>query len=573
MKLKTLLSLAVLGAAAALVTAPVRAQSPAASALPHLEKRGEATQLIVDGQPWLIRGGEIANTASSSLPYMETVWPKMTRLNLNTVLVAVAWAWVEPQEGKFDFSLVDGLLAGARKNNQRVIFLWFGSWKNSVSSFVPAWVKSDPERFPRVQVGPGRSVEVLSPFGSAALDADTRAYVKFMEHLRAADPQHTVIMIQMQNEVGLLGDSRDRGPAANAAFAGPVPAELTTWLSAHADRLAPPLAAIWHAAGAKTSGTWTEVFGSGVTTDEIFMAWHYARYLGHMAAAGKAVLPLPVFTNTWIVQPEDNIPGDYPSGGPEPLVLDIWKAGAPSIDLNCPDIYLPNFDEWTGWFHRPDNPLFVPESRGDAAGVANAFYAVGAHAALGYSPFGIDNTARLQALRPAPGTPQPSDLEKLPLAKGYALLRDLTPLILEHQSAGTIRAAWLTKEKPSAEITLNGYLLRVDLRRSSRDQSFMSDLGYGLVFALGQDEFLVAGENIQVTFAPRTPGAPIAGIADAETGTFENGRWLPGRKMSGDDILLNYHLAQQAAQYQSGSGLRFGPDGPSLQRVTLYRYR
>jgi hypothetical protein len=574
MKIPTLLSVALLSAALALASgATARAESAAGSTLPHLEKRGAATQLVVDGRPWLIRGGEIANTASSSLPYMETVWPKMTRLNLNTVLVSVAWAWVEPVEGKFDFSLVDGLLDGARKNHQRIIFLWFGSWKNGVSSFAPAWVKSDSARFPRTQVGSGHSVEVLSPFGSAALDADTRAYVKFMEHLRAVDPQHTVIMIQMQNEVGLLGDSRDRGAAATAAFARPVPAELTAYLSDHAGRLSPALAETWRAAGEKTSGSWAEVFGSGVTTDEIFMAWHYARYLGHIAAAGKAVLPLPVFTNTWIVQPEDKVPGDYPSGGPEPLVLDIWKAGAPSIDLNCPDIYLSNFDDWTGWFHRPDNPLFVPESRGDAAGVANAFYAIGAHAALGYSPFGIDNTARLQALRPAPGTPQPSDLENLPLARGYALLRDLTPLILEHHSAGTIRAAWLTTGKPSAEITLNGYRLHVSLRRSSRDQSFMSDLGYGLVFALGPDEFLVAGENIQVTFAPLPPGPPIAGIADAETGVFADGHWTPGRKMSGDDILLNYHLAQQAAQLQSGSGLRFGPDGPSLQRVKLYRYR
>ena len=549
------------------------AAEPVSPAIPHLEKRGEATQLIVDGKPWLVLGGEISNTASSSLSYMETVWPKMTRLNLNTVLVSVAWAWVEPEEGKFDFALVDGLLAGARKNHQRVVFLWFGSWKNSVSSFAPAWVKADQQRFPRVRIASGKSVEILSPISPATLEADTRAYVKFMEHLRAVDPQRTVLMIQMQNEVGVLGDSRDRGDAANVAFGGSVPAELMGQLTKNKDHLSPALAKLWNAAGSKSAGTWTEVFGETPATDEIFMAWHYARFMGSMTAAGKAVYPLPVFTNTWIVQPEDKGPGDYPTGGPQPLTLDVWKAGAPAIDLNCPDIYLPNFDDHVAAFHRADNPLFVPESRGDAAGVANAFYAIGAHASLGYSPFGIDNTGRLVTLRPAPGTPQLDDLQNLPLAKGYAVLRDLTPLILEHQAKGTIRAAWLNKGKPTQEITLGDYNLLVELRRSSRDQSFMTELGYALIFALGPDEYLVAGTDVQVTFTPRTSGSPIVGIADAETGEYRNGRWMPGRKMSGDDILLNYNLAKQAEANQSGSGLRFGPEAPVLQRVKLYRYR
>ncbi|MDI1336329.1 MAG: DUF5597 domain-containing protein [Lacunisphaera sp.] len=547
--------------------------SSEAAPLPTLERRGAAAQLIVDGQPWLIRGGEVANTASSSLAYMDTVWPKLTRLNLNTVLVAIAWAWVEPAEGKFDFALVDGLLAGARANNQRVIFLWFGSWKNGISSFVPAWVKADQARFPRVRVAGGQSVEILSPLSATALAADTRAYVKFMEHLREADPQRTTLMIQLQNEVGVLGDSRDRSDAANAAFAGAVPAELMKYLAAHQAGLAPALAKLWAEAGGKTAGTWTEVFGTSPATDELFMAWHYAKFMGGMTAAGKAVYPLPVFTNTWIVQPEDKGPGDYPSGGPQPLSLDVWKAGAPAIDLNCPDIYLPNFDEQVASFQRPDNPVFVPESRGDAGGAANAFYAIGAHASLGYSPFGIDNTGRLVVLRPEPGAPAPTELEGLPLAKAYAVLRDLTPLILEHQQKGTIRAAWLTTTKPRQEIALGNHTLTVELRKNRRTGKLSAELGYAMVCGLGPDDYLVAGTDVQVTFTPRPPGAPIAGIADAEAGEVRDGRWVPGRKMSGDDILVDYNLAKAAAANQSGSGLMFGPDGPTLQRVKLYRYR
>lgn len=558
-------------AIALLFTASAHAQQ---APMPHLEKRGEATQLIVDGRPYLILGGELANTASSDLSYMDTLWPKMTRLNLNTVLVAVAWAWVEPEEGKFDFSLVDGLLEGARKNNQRIVFLWFGSWKNGISSFVPDWVKRDTTRFPRVRIRSGLPVEILSPFSPEALAADTRAYVKFMEHLARVDgKKRTTIMVQLQNEIGVLGDSRDRGDLANAAFAQPVPSSLTEYLTRNRDRLSPAMTRLWKAAGAPTTGTWTQVFGAGPLTDELFMAWHFGRFLEGMASAGKRAYALPVFTNTWIVQPEDRGPGDYPSGGPQPLSLDVWKAAAPSIDINCPDIYLPNFPDHVAAFHRDDNPLFVPESRGDASGVANAYYAIGQHAGLGYSPFGIDNTGRLVTLRPEPGTSGPQDLENTPIARGYAVLRELSSLILEHQAKGSIGSAWLSKETPRQELTLGSHTLTVELRRNRRNPSQTADLGYALAIALATDEYIVAGTDVQVTFTPRTNDHSIAGIADASRGSFHNGEWRAQRQMSGDDILLEYDLAKAAVNRQSGSGLLFGPDGPVIQRVKLYLYR
>jgi hypothetical protein len=539
---------------------------------PHLQQNGVATQLMVDGQPWLIRGGEIANTASSDLEHMKTVWPNLTRLNLNTVLVGISWSWVEPKEGQFDFSLVDKLLAGARKNNLHVVFLWFGSWKNGISSFAPAWVKTDQQRFPRAQITGGKSVEVLSTLSDAGLDADTQAYVKFMEHLRAVDSRHTVLMIQMENEVGLLGDSRDRSAAANAAFAAPVPQELMDYLTSHKDQLTPELTKVWSDAGNKTSGSWPDIFGNNAAADEIFMAWNYACYMGHITAAGKKVFPLPVYSNSWIVQPEDKGPGDFPSGCPEPLTLDIWKAGGPAIDINAPDIYLPNFDEWIAHFHRPNNPLFVPESRGDAAGVANAFFAIGQHAALGYSPFGIDNAGRLVTLRPDAGATGPTDLESQPLAKGYAVLAQLAPLILQHQTDGTVGAAWLNQSNQQQKISLGDYTVNFDVRRNRRNPAQAATVGYAIVIALAPDEFLIAGTDVQVTFTPRTPGDPIAGLADVEAGVFKNGKWTPNRKLSGDDILLNYKLAAAAAENQSGSGLSFGPDGPTMQRVKLYRY-
>jgi hypothetical protein len=561
---------------ALLASLAIGATAPRDPRVPHLEKRGAATQLIVDGQPFLVLGGETANTASSSLDYMATVWPRLAKMGLNTALVGVAWDWIEPEEGKFDFRLVDGMLRQAREQKMRVAIVWFGSWKNGLSSFAPGWVKRDQQRFPRVLLKNGRSAEILSVFSDASRDADARAFAALLRHVRENDPQHTVIMAQVENEVGILGDSRDRLPAADAAFKQPVPAELIARV--RSDIAWPETRKLWQDAGGKTSGTWGEVFGTSPAAEEVFQAWHYARYMDRIAAAGKAELPIPMFTNTWIVQPEDKGPGDYPSGGPEPLTIDVWRVGAPSIDMNCPDVYLPNFTEWCRRFHRPDNPLFVPESRGDAGGVANAFYAIGAHNALGYSPFGIDNTGRLVTLRPDVGAAQPTELESLPLPRGYALLRQMTPFILEQQAKGTIAAVSLTAEHQKEDIELGNYRVNVDLRRNRRNPSQIPALGYAMIFNTGPDEYYVAGCDVQVTFfvRPGMAGATaqdIIGFAGAETGEFVNGTWKPGRIMNGDDILLRYDIAAAAAENQSGSGLRFNGPNPSVQRVTLYRYR
>ena len=223
--------------------------------IPSLHKQGTTTQLLVDGKPFVILGGELHNSSASSLAYMEPIWPKMVALNLNTVLAVVSWELLEPEEGKFDFALVDGLLQGARKHNLRLVLLWFGSWKNGVSSYVPGWVKRDVARFPRMQPRPGENVEVLTPLSEANCAADTRAFVALMRHLQEVDSiEHTVLMMQVENEVGLLGATRDHSPLAEAAFAQAVPAELMSYLSDHKDDLIPEFKKYWEAAGLQDDG-------------------------------------------------------------------------------------------------------------------------------------------------------------------------------------------------------------------------------------------------------------------------------------------------------------------------------
>jgi beta-galactosidase GanA len=303
----------------------------AAAEMPRLEKRGQATQLVVDGKPFLILRGELGNSTATSLESMKPIWPKLTAMHLNTVLAAVSWAMVEPEEGKYDFALVEGLIQAAREHNLRLVFLWFGSWKNTYSSYVPNWVKRDFERFPRVQMRDGQGTERLTPLSEANLAADVRAFRAFMRRIREVDGEAgTVLMVQAENEVGVIPEARDYLAAANAAYSGAVPKELMDYLQAHRETLAPELRAKWQAAGFKAAGSWEEVFGVRPETGDLFMAWQYARYIGKVAEAGKAEYPLPMFANAALIRP-GYAPGQYNSGGPLPHSMDIWRAGRRSI--------------------------------------------------------------------------------------------------------------------------------------------------------------------------------------------------------------------------------------------------
>ncbi len=561
--------------------APLYAQAPPADpSIPHLEKRGLATQFIVDGKPFLALSGELNNTISSNLEYMKTVWPVLAnKAHLNTVLTGMAWNWIEPEEGKYDFSIADAAIENARQNNVRIAWLWFASWKNGMSSFAPPWVKANQERFPRAQLAGGRSVEVLSTLSENNREGDARAFAALMRHVREVDKTHRVILVQIENEMGLIGDSRDRSPLGDAAFAKPVPKELMDYLQKNKDTLLPETRKIWEATGFKTSGTWEEVFGKGpAKADEIFMAWNYSRYVNRVVEAGKQEYPIPMYVNAWIVQPTDVLPGDYPSGGPQAHMHDIWRAGAPRVDLLCPDIYLPDFVGLTAMYARNGNPLFVPESTGDISGAARAFYLIGQHNGLGYSAMGIDSMARTEVEGPdffqesSRGQPP---VERRPLPMAYEVLGQLAPFILEHQSKGTIAAAMVNKQTPEMQVKLGDYTLTVGLQRDPRTFNVVPDLtGYGLFMLEGPNEYLMAGNNIYVIFTPNTPGPEIAGLAWQESGNFVDGKWVRNRILGGDDSVLRFDIMPTfAAMKQSGSGVRLDAGEHGIQKVKVYRYR
>jgi beta-galactosidase GanA len=528
-----------------LLTGSASPQSNQQASIPYLRKQGTATQLIVDGNPLLVLAGELGNSSSSSLDYMRPIWPKLAALKLNTVLVPVYWELIEPTEGKFDFALVDGLIQDARKHKLHLVPLWFASWKNSMSSYAPAWVKIDQRRFPRSQDRAGNGMEILSPFNKDNLAADSRAFAAFMRHVKEVDAtEHTVVMIQVENEIGMIPDSRDRSAIANELFGQAVPNELMNYLQQRKDQLVPEFRSVWAVSNFRTRGTWEEVFGRGPGTDEIFMAWHFARYVNRVTEAGKGEYPLPMFLNAALIRPGYQ-PGQYPSAGPLPHLLDVWRAGAPNIDFLAPDIYFQNFAEWARRFHRSGNPLFIPEAMPGPIDSVNALYAIGQHDAIGFSPFSIDSL---------------DEETSKPLTESYDLLTQLARLILDKQGKGVM--AGLLPEGPEQrlpqQLRLGDYLLNVTFERPTNPNANV--LSGGLVISLGQDEYLLAGTGLTVTFETDRPDDPLVGILSVDEGKYANGQWLPGRRLNGD-------------QTHQGRHLRLPPGGFGIQRIKLYRYR
>ena len=538
---------------------------------PHLEKRGGVTQLIVQGKPWLVLGCELGNSTSSSRDYMQNVWPKLKESGVNTVLAVVSWEQTEPVEGQFDFSVVDGLVADARKHDMKLALLWFGSWKNGITSYTPTWVKKDSKRFPLAQTPEGKPLPILTTLGTETCEADAKAFAAMMRHLKETDAaEQTVVMVQMENEVGLHGHPRDYCPLAETAYQGQVPHALTEWLKAHKETLLPETRKAWEQNGCKTEGTWEEVFGKNDRTAEIFMAWHYAAYMDRITEVGKKEYDLPVFVNAWIVQPEDTRPGNYPSGGPQAQNHDIWRAAAPHVDILSPDIYLNDFPDILRLYSRAGNPVFIPESRSGQNGAANAAYAIGAMGAIGYSPFGFERNC--------------DEETNATFCQFYKKAGCVADTILAAQAEGRIGAAWLKGSDPMrvkdtislGDVRIVCELISSGMRNGGAPQLTGGTydpeaMGYAIVIRQ-TDSYLFLGSNVRITFLP-ADGDGYVGLAKVTEGDFDKqGRRHEGRWLNGDEIQLRYDLLYAVDEGFSGQGLNFGRPEPAFLKVELFRY-
>lgn len=481
--------------------------------------------LYVKGEPFFALSGEVHNSSASSLAYMkENVWPYVEGMNLNSLIVPIYWEMIEPQKDVFDFELLDGLIMQARERNIHLILLWFGLWKNAESMYVPGWMKTDTQTYFRAEKVNGEKLNTISPLCQAAIDRDANAFAHVMAHIKQVDEnESTVIMMQVENEVGLLGTACDYCPAAKAAFESEIPLKLAQLRD--------------------TAGSWKKSFGEDA--EEIFMAYHFASAIEQITTSGQKEYPLPCYANAWLKQ-YPWYPGSYPSGGPVKDVHWVWKLAAPSLFTLAPDIYVPYVSEIMETYSYPNNPLLIPEVRKDAVTASYALYAFTHHHAIGYAPFGVEELGLppesvfkppQEVIESLKMDPLSFDMRgsKEALSAVYDLVEQLKPLLLKYKGTRHMQS-FLRKSD-----TDQGEFLRFD--------QFDMEVFYfpkveacpaasGVIFELTPGKFLIAGMMAQITVHPKAGESVKVEYLKKEAGLIENGQWRCTQPLNGDEKVV-----------------------------------
>lgn len=518
--------------------------------------------ITANGKPFIMIAGEVHNSNSSSVAYMEGVWDKAEALGLNSLLLPVTWEMLEPEEGVFDFSLVDGLIAQARQRGKKLGFLWFGAWKNAQCYYAPAWVKTDLHRFRRAEVEKGKNHVGLADFHGMPYTtlsylceetnrADAAAFRALMRHIGEVDAkENTVILMQVENEPGLQGSARENSDEADARFAAPVPEAFAAYMKAHTGTMSADVARAVQAGAA--TGNWQAVFGE--VAEEVFSAYHIASYIEKVASAGREEYALPMMVNCWLDKGQK--PGVYPSGGPVARMMEVWKYCAPSIDIIAPDIYVPNYCDVCDEYLKLGNPLLVPETATHSYAGPRLVYSVGHFHAWGFAPFGFEDIGEpfsamqsylfgVDITDPALKTPQDVG-EYHWFAK---TLDSMMPLLAAHYGSPSLQA--VTCERKEEDTMLFGrYGLKVIMEPPV---VFRKD-GVCLALQVADDElFLIASGCAIVPFSA-DPAKPHVDILCLEEGSFEAGEWKMIRRLNGDEVALK--------RYET----------PTLLRMKLFAY-
>ena len=269
------------------------------------------------------------------------------------------------------------------------------------------------------------------------------------------------------------------------------------------------------------------------------MAYYLGRFIGEVAKAGKAELNIPMYVNAWLgPEPDQDLPGQYPSGGPVARVMDIYRAVAPSLDLIAPDIYIDDFKGTCALYARSNNPLLIPEARDQ---VGNLFWAFGNYGALAWSPFGVEDLDRNGQV-----------------SQAYKLLSGMLPQLAEWQRAGKAKGLLVVDgEKPQPAL-LGGYQITLVKGRGGADAPSSADKAallaggvsltsrsmpedtrpFAIVINSAPDEFIFIGANGSPSFSVNSAGPSRVAISAMDEGRYENGKWVPGRRINGDELFL-----------------------------------
>lgn len=514
--------------------------------IPYLEDRQGKKVLMVHEQPFILLAGEVHNSNSSSVEYMEGVWDKAEALGMNSLLLPVSWEMVEPQEGQFDFTLVDGLIQQARRRGKKLVLLWFGSWKNAQCYYAPEWVKTDLQRFKRAQIVKGQNMAPLTQFHGMpyttlsylceeTMRADAKAFGALMAHIRQVDEtENTVVAVQVENEVGLQGAAREQSDEADALFAATVPQEFADFMRADTAEMAPDVKAAVE--GGAKSGSWAEVFGP--VAEELFSAYHIAGFVNTVAEAGKAEYPLPMIANCWLDKGQQ--PGQFPTGGPVARVMEVWHYCAPNIAVLAPDIYVPNFCDVCDEYTKRGNPLLIPETATHSYAGPRQVYVVGHHHAMGYAPFGFEDLGQpfsavesylfgVDVEDPALTTPQ--DVEEY----GWytQTLHSMQGLLAEKYGTNDLQAV-ICERKEADTMLFGSFGFKVMMT----PPMITRQDGVCLVLKSVENEFYVLANGSMVVPFSANPEKPNLDVLCLEEGRFENGEWKMTRRLNGDEVAI-----------------------------------
>lgn len=493
--------------------------------IPAIRELKEIPTLYVEDKPFFAYAGEVHNSSACSLEYMEEhVWNKIEGMHLNTLLVPVYWEQIEAEEGIFQYDIIDGLLKQAKQRKMRLVFLWFGLWKNGESMYVPGFMKKDSRRFFRVRTATGEKLNTISPFCEEAVEKDAAAFANLMRHIKEQDEGcYTVITMQVENEVGLLGSDRDYCEAAEEKFALQIPKEV--------------------AEAYRTAGTWREVFGEDA--GEYFMAYYFGTALERIALKGRSTYPLPCYTNAWLKQ-HPWYAGSYPSGGPVKDVHRIWKLAAPSLFTLAPDIYVPYTADVMAEYSYPGNPLFIPEVRKDAVTASYCLYAFMKYHAICYSPFGIEDLGLLPEEVERPSAEVMAALNINPavfateggreyLGKTYKLLQNIEPLYLRYRGTDSMQCYMKRSETDiGSYLRFKKYGVVIDYI----DSAAAKPVSAGVIFEVDVNYFLIAGMMSRVTFVAKGSENKKTAILKLQEGEVDKGKWVSLRNLNGDEQIV-----------------------------------